>query len=215
MPAGFPTRPRIATADDVKLFGGSPSLDFVNTVLWRGTSRAQDVLIDYAALLRWSLRVGLVDPRHAGALERLADASPRSAATAHRRAVAVREGLHRAFRAVIEGQSPAPSDLDRLKHEFAESLPPARLTPDDGTLRWTWQDREQALERPLWPLAHDALGLLLSDDATRLRRCAADECGWLFVDDSKNRSRRWCSMEGCGSRAKMRRHYARSRARQR
>jgi len=63
----------------------------------------------------------------------------------------------------------------------------------------------------LWPVAHDAAELLASDQLPRLRECAADDCCWLFLDESKNRSRVWCDMRVCGNRAKARRHYARTR----
>jgi predicted RNA-binding Zn ribbon-like protein len=63
----------------------------------------------------------------------------------------------------------------------------------------------------LWPVVRDAADLLTSKELNRVGRCADERCGWLFVDTSRNRSRRWCSMESCGNRAKARRHYRKSR----
>jgi len=61
-------------------------------------------------------------------------------------------------------------------------------------------------------VVHDAAGLLTSEKLDRVEECADDRCGWLFLDVSRNRSRRWCAMEDCGNRAKARRHYKRKRA---
>jgi predicted RNA-binding Zn ribbon-like protein len=209
----LPARPRIATAADVKLHGGSPSLDLVNTVLWRGTDRVQDVLVDYNALLIWARRAGALSAADASELTRLAAAHPRLAERAHRRVISVRDALHRLFIALGEHRRPAAADLELLKASLVDSIAAATPVDAHGALTWTWEALD--LERPLWPLVQDAHGLLTSETVTRVRRCAADECGWLFLDVSKNRSRRWCSMEGCGSRAKMRRHYARTRRRER
>jgi predicted RNA-binding Zn ribbon-like protein len=207
----LPARPRLATAADVKLHGGAPPLDLVNTVLWRGTDRVQDVLVDYEALLIWARRAGALSAADAGELTRLAAEHPRLAARAHSRVISVRDSLHRLFIAFGEGGRPAAEDLELLKATLVRSLDAATPVEARGALTWTWD--AQDLERPLWPLVQDAHGLLTSEAVTRVRRCAADECGWLFLDHSKNRSRRWCSMEGCGSRAKMRRHYARTHRR--
>ncbi|MBN1859137.1 CGNR zinc finger domain-containing protein [Candidatus Bipolaricaulota bacterium] len=77
--------------------------------------------------------------------------------------------------------------------------------------QWGWSDAEDQLEWPVWILARSAADLLTSDERDRVRRCAGPDCGWLFVDISRNHSRRWCDMADCGNRAKARRSYARKR----
>ncbi len=77
---------------------------------------------------------------------------------------------------------------------------------------WDWQDDpEPALDRVLWPIIRSAAQLLIADELSRLKLCDADDCGWLFVDGSRNRSRRWCDMSDCGNRAKARRYRERQR----
>ncbi len=77
---------------------------------------------------------------------------------------------------------------------------------------WTWDADIRALDRMLWPIVSSAIELLTSHDLRRVKECpGAGDCGWLFFDTSKNGTRHWCSMEGCGSRVKMRRQYARTR----
>jgi predicted RNA-binding Zn ribbon-like protein len=86
-----------------------------------------------------------------------------------------------------------------------------RLVASGRGFTWSLAEEEDDLERPLWLVSRSAAELLASDELERVRRCAGHPCGWLFLDASKNRSRRWCSMASCGSRAKMRRLYARRR----
>ncbi|MGH2450272.1 MAG: CGNR zinc finger domain-containing protein, partial [Candidatus Limnocylindria bacterium] len=108
---------------------------------------------------------------------------------------------------------PAARDLDRLSEERAEAESHARLMARGATPSWDWAERGHPLERPLWPLARAAAELLASDRRADVRECAAGDCQWLFVDESRNRSRRWCSMKSCGNRAKVRRYYQRTRER--
>jgi predicted RNA-binding Zn ribbon-like protein len=82
----------------------------------------------------------------------------------------------------------------------------------DG-LRFSWSFRgADDLRLPLWLVSASAVELLTEGDLARVKQCpGADDCGWLFYDTSRNGKRRWCSMEGCGSRVKMRRYYTRVR----
>src|ERR687888_470126 len=77
----------------------------------------------------------------------------------------------------------------------------------DAALAWSWADAAVRLDAPLWPLVRLAAELLVGPELERVRECAAGDCRWLFLDTSKNRSRRWCDMKSCGNRAKVRRFY--------
>ena len=83
------------------------------------------------------------------------------------------------------------------------------ITPAGGAFAWTWAVGAEELDRVVWPVVRSAAALLTSGSLERVRQCAGDGCDWLFVDLSKNQSRRWCSMDMCGSRAKSRRYYRR------
>src|SRR5207302_22567 len=86
------------------------------------------------------------------------------------------------------------------------------LTDADALLLERIAAEEETLDRMLWPVIRSAADLLVSGEAQRVRRCASETCDWLFLDTSRNHSRRWCDMSGCGNRAKARRHYARAKA---
>jgi len=76
---------------------------------------------------------------------------------------------------------------------------------------WDWHEADGALELPIWIVARSASTLLVSQGLRRVRECAGEKCDWLFLDASRNRSRRWCDMAACGNRAKAQRNYARRR----
>lgn len=128
-----------------------------------------------------------------------------------KRAVSQRERIYRIFSTVAAGSDPAEADLDSLKEAFGSSLRHASLRRTAAGFTWAWLEDGDGLSQLLQPIVHSAVALLLSPELDRVQRCGNHEqCGWLFVDRSKNRSRRWCSMQICGSRAKSRRYYRRS-----
>jgi predicted RNA-binding Zn ribbon-like protein len=83
----------------------------------------------------------------------------------------------------------------------------------EGGFRWGWDEESDSLTKVLWPVAKAAADLLTSEGHAlkRLHQCAASDCGWLFIDMSRNHSRRWCDMSNCGNVAKARRHYHRKK----
>jgi predicted RNA-binding Zn ribbon-like protein len=104
---------------------------------------------------------------------------------------------------------PDPAALERLNGELARTLGLARVMPAEGGYSWSWAEGD-ALDDMLAPIARAAADMLVDDaELSRVRICAADDCDWLFLDTTKNRSRQWCSMASCGNRAKARRHYQR------
>jgi predicted RNA-binding Zn ribbon-like protein len=86
-----------------------------------------------------------------------------------------------------------------------------RLASTPAGLAWDWRLDPSRLDHPLGPIAWSTADLLTSPEAHRLSLCAADDCGWLFIDSSRNHSRRWCDMADCGNRAKVRRFRSRRR----
>ncbi len=194
-----------------QVVGGNPALDFVNTLSERRSPAPLERLRTYADLVLAAERIGLVGPREAGGLGALAAARPAQAEAARRQAVGLRETLHRLFLAEAERRPPADADLSNLNEALAGSLGHLRLARTSGGIAWSWENAPQDLTRPLWPLARAAAELLACGPLDRLRECAAADCGWLFLDTTKNASRRWCLMQECGNRAKARRHRARAK----
>lgn len=189
--------------------GGELCLDFANTGGFRGDPEG-DHLTDYDTFVSWSRQAGIVDATQAERLRRLAVERPDEAAAVHMRAVALREAIYRLFARLALDLPPAPEDLAVINAELGPALAMARLEPRDGGFAWGWQEGDD-LARLLWPVARSAADTLAAETPSAVRECAAEDCNWLFVDTSKNRSRRWCDMKSCGNRAKARRHQARQK----
>jgi predicted RNA-binding Zn ribbon-like protein len=195
---------------DLKIVGGNLALDFCNTVDGDPGGEAWvDHLAGYRGLVLWGAKVGLVEREGA---ERLLgrEGSP-VARAAVEQAHGLRDLLSGIFLAVAEGREPSEEDLEALAGAERESLSGAVLAGDLARgYGWRWPD--EGVRAPLiGPVVHAAVELLGSGELTRLKTCT--DCDWLFLDRSKNRSRKWCTMEICGTQAKMRRYVARRAAR--
>jgi predicted RNA-binding Zn ribbon-like protein len=203
----------MATSDSpaatMKLIGGDPCLDFVNTVGGRvpadgGSLVIADKLAGYADLVAWTRHAGLLAEAEARRLARRAQRRPREAAAVVDRARRLREALHRTLRSLMQGRRPAREDLDLLNAEIVSARSREALRAGRDAVRWEWVDPVGRLDSLLWPISRAAAALVTSDLA-RLRQCGGDRCGWLFLDRSRNRSRQWCTMEDCGNVSKVRR----------
>jgi len=185
-------------------------LEFTKTVGWAERDRPDDELTSYEALLAWAEREGLLARAERERLGRRAADRPQEAARVRERAIELRGVIYRIFSAVGEGQRPAPSDIEQLNAFLPSASVRRGIVPAEGGYAWGWlEDRDDPLDRVLWPIIYSAASLLTWSDVDRVRLCRADDCGWLFVDASRNRSRRWCDMSDCGNRAKAQRYRAR------
>lgn len=195
---------------DLTLIGGRLSLEFVNTVDTHAPP-LDDKLTRYANLVWWALRVGMLEDAAAAPLFARAEADPAAADDVLARAVELREAIYHLFTATNSGEAP-PDDADVavLNRELSRALPWLRVRAAEGEFGWGWEDGAE-LDRVLWPVVRDAAELLVSGDLRRVGKCCGDNCDWLYLDTSRNRSRRWCDMQSCGNRAKARRHYHRAK----
>jgi predicted RNA-binding Zn ribbon-like protein len=192
------------------LDGGRACLDFANTL---SSSPPSDHLNDYADLVAFAAQSDLITPRDAEWLRAEALRDPATANAVLTRAKRLREALRAIFVSVAAGRDLSEADLDVLNFDLGASLAHARVVPthDGDGYQWGWTRRN--LDAPLWPIARSAADLLTSDaERALVRECGADDCVWLFMDTTRNRSRQWCSMQSCGNREKARRHYQRVRA---
>jgi predicted RNA-binding Zn ribbon-like protein len=199
-------------AGTLKLLGGRLSLDFVNTADWHASDHPVEFLTSYSDLVAWSQHVGILTNHQAQRLLKEAARRPEDATSVLERAITLREAIYRIFSAISRGRPPQAADLATFNVELSRALAQSRIVSTAEGFTWDWAGAEDALDWMLWPVVHDVASLLTSKELDRVGQCADDRCGWLFLDTSRNRSRRWCSMEDCGNRAKVRRHYERKRA---
>jgi predicted RNA-binding Zn ribbon-like protein len=201
-----------AATSDFKLIGGWLCLDFTNTVGFRGTNHPHETLDSYPKLILWSQQAGILPQNEAEQLLRKAKLHPEEARGVLKRAVKLREAIYRIFTAIADLQSPNAEDLDTLNTEVSEALIHLRITPEKGDFAWIFDARNSDLGRMLWSVSRSAADLLTSKEKSRVKRCASEKCAWLFLDMSRNRTRRWCDMKDCGNLAKARRYYKRKHA---
>jgi predicted RNA-binding Zn ribbon-like protein len=190
-----------------EMVGGRSCLDFVNTASQRREGPFKERLQTYEDLLSWAIQAEQLTESEAADLRQMAAKSPAEAEAVVERGRELREAIYRVFTRRSAGEELPPEDLKLISTEYGRAAVNRVLTPSNvGVCTFDWQMHE-ALDRPLWPVAVSATNLVASEDATRVKECATDNCNWLFLDASKNRSRRWCEMKECGNRAKARRHY--------
>ncbi len=185
------------------------ALDFVNTLDWRLREPPVELLKAFPDLLRWAGAASILTPKEVRRLRAWEASHPRPAARALAEAIAVREAIAAVFQAVARGEEVPAAPLARLDTAIRRACAARTLRPAGGAARWEW--REAGPGRPGMAAALDAARLLTSPERDRVRECGDAKCGWLFVDTSRNRSRRWCNMQGCGNRNKARRFQERQR----
>ncbi len=186
-------------------------LDFANTLAWRGSAPSES-LHNLPDVARWCASSGALE---AGAIrhsERWTEDHPAKAAALFRDAIALRETLYRIFHAIARGVRATDDDLSQLNRALHLAPPRNALeAAAGGSFGWR-VERAAPLTTAsalLAPVLWSAGDLLTATQLARVRECANDKCLWLFLDQSKNGTRRWCSMSACGNRAKAHRHYAR------
>lgn len=198
--------------ETLRIVGGNLALDFVNTQGGAPDQEPEDRyehLRSYEDLVAWAHRLELLTETESRRLIRSARRQPRDARATYRRALRLRTDLYEVFRAVALGRNPPARSIGALRRAESAAIAQAELVSSRGRYEWSWAGSDD-LDRPLCPVVHEAVNLLTSERLDRLKTCPG--CRWLFVDESKNRSRRWCTMEECGTHEKMRRYVARRAA---
>lgn len=195
----------------VRIVGGHEALDLVNTVSSRRGPPGTDYLASYGDLLLWATRQGLLDDECAGMLGEAARARPAEAASALLRAKRLRECLWMIWMAVRDGTAPAKGDLGLLTREVLAAQRARALTWSEGGCAWSWTGAA-GLDAVTARVALAAADLLAGGHLRRVRECAGRNCGWLFLDKTRNGTRRWCTAEECGSLARVTRFRAKHRA---
>jgi predicted RNA-binding Zn ribbon-like protein len=195
-----------------RFMGGELCLDFCNSVGGKRGVRTREYLNSYYDFVSWSEQAALLDARRAQELLRRANQRPAMGTAALNRAKRLREAIYRIFLCLGKNKKPAEDDIRELNAELGRSLNRLRVSPAKNGFGWVWNPEPMELDHPLGPIARSAADLLTSGDALEnIRQCRADNCGWLFLDSSKNHSRCWCDMRDCGNRAKVRRHRLRKK----
>ena len=194
--------------EDLKTLGKQKAIDFINTVDWRGREHPKEYIKNYTDLIDWADHTELIDQTKAVTLREKASNDPLGASEIHQRTITFREAAYRTLYQISINDNPDTEDKSLIEVEMRKMYSQTRLDLSGNKLDLI---DEENLDHILSIIVKETIELLTSDEVARVKRCQSDECGWLFIDTSKNNSRKWCRMKSCGNRAKARRHYSRSK----
>lgn len=187
-----------------ELTGGHPALDLVNTLDWRfRESGPEELLEDYGDVVRFAEQTGLISGADGRKLLRTVPAIKGERVLAAVREL--REAAADVLYAAVEGKNPTGAAVKRLENCIASAREQQELGWKDNKLEWSIQQTGSLPTVPLWLLTVSTEALVISEQMRLLRECGNAECRWLFLDVSKNHTRRWCDMKICGNRMKARR----------
>ena len=199
-------------ADSLDLVGGELAWDFTNTSSGRGSPSGQEHLRDFDTLMQWVEHARVLPPSDCAYARAELTGHPRRSRRIFERAIEMRELIWTIGTALAEQRPVSGKLLELLSAAHAENLRHAEMKMRFGSYIWVWDPRRDIQAAILGPITLSALTLLMATDLLRTKRCAGQECGWLFFDATKNNRRRWCEMSVCGNRSKVR--AARERQRQ-
>lgn len=191
------------------LGAGALCLDFANTVSWRRSVVPIERLGSYHDLSSWARQVGLVTRRDEPRLRQEAAVHQRRSQQTLAMARSLRETIFAIVAAITERRLPEGRELRSLERWVRSAVRHSRLVTRGRGYRWEAHHETDPIQRVLWTIALSASELLASDDVHRVGQCSGRDCRWLWIDRTRNLSRKWCDMAVCGNRAKARRHYAR------
>ena len=193
------------------LDGNNVALDFVNTVEYRDTPKAYEWITTYIDALGWAERVGILSPEITEQL--IARGYEKDSSDWYNQIIEHRRILHQVFSSVIKQEKDKPTVMDDFNVILRATRKRAVFEMNGSGFSWRFPDVKEDPIGFLQPVVNSAADFLIESDMKRLKRCSDPECGWLFYDTSKNKSRRWCSMKGCGNRAKVNKFYRNHRNR--
>lgn len=194
-----------------ELIAGHPALDLVNTLDWRfREGRTEELITSYHELVRFTVQCGLMSAAEGRRI--LSNARTGKGAEVVAETRSLRESAAQVFYAAVEGGDPAEFAIRRLEQYFREAAAHRQLCWSKTHLRWEFPAAMLAPELPFWILSLKTAQLVTSASMEMLGDCGNPECRWLFLDTSKNHTRRWCDMKICGNRMKARRFKAQRRA---
>lgn len=189
-------------------------LDFMNTVGWHlNENMSSEYLTSYSVFVEWCYLVGIINREQANIFAAESQKRSLEAKEVFQRVIKLRESVFRILLAVIGKNSPKQTDLDILNSEIDRMLPLLKLKYVNQGFVWEKSNDIKNLDWMLSTIVQNITEFLTSDQLGRLKVCGDENCGWLFLDMSKNKSRRWCSMQDCGNRAKAKRHYSKKNKR--
>lgn len=201
---------RIATGNIQSLIDRELCLHFANTAEWHASEHPKEKLGTYDDLVKWALLSKILSEKEAQKLIQMAKREPSRAKGVLKRAIELREAIYHVLSDGAKGNPPSRKDMALINKNLSKTMSQSGLVHTNAGYLWSASGGKKDLDSILDPIVRSAAELLTSDSLDRVKECADDRgCGYLFMDKSRNRSRRWCDMADCGNRAKAQRFYRR------
>jgi predicted RNA-binding Zn ribbon-like protein len=199
---------RVPAGSKQSPLGRELCLDFANTAEWHASEHPKEKLKTYSDLVKWALLSEILSEKEAQELIGKAKREPSRAEEVLKRAIELREAIYHVFSDVAKGNLPAEIDMAVINRNLSRTMARSRLVHTKEGFLLSTSGAKGELDCILDPIVRSAADLLTSDNLKRVKECADNRgCGYLFLDKSRNRSRRWCDMTDCGNRAKAQRFY--------
>lgn len=189
--------------------GGWPALNFCNTADGDLHGQWHENLNSYTDLVAWGEQQGMIDAAAAARLRTAAADAPDAAQAALERAHALRLAIYNLFSSAAADCPPEPEALRSFNATLQAAAPYLTLRSANSHYHLELALPSDHLDQVIWSVAWSAAELLSSERLALVHECAGEDCSWLFLDTTRNHSRRWCDMKGCGNRAKARAFYRR------
>lgn len=206
---------RVPAGNKQSLIDGKLCLDFTNTAEWHASEHPKEKLKTYNDLVKWGLLSEILSEKEAQKLIHKAKRESSRADEVLKLAIELREAIYHVFSDVAKGKLPPKKDMAVINLNLSRTMAQSRLVHTEYGFIWSTSGGKGEMDCMLDPVVRSAAELLTSDSLGRVKECADDRgCGYLFLDQSRNRSRRWCDMADCGNRAKARRFYRKRQKKQ-
>jgi predicted RNA-binding Zn ribbon-like protein len=194
---------------EIRLDGGNLSLNFVNTIHDRYEEPLEDYLHNYLDLITWANFADAINSSQKKRLLQRSRENQEEANQVYKDSIQLREAIYQCVVSLINRDEVPPVNMQVINQWVSKAFSNLELAQLDNSFVLDWKAENSGLESVLWPIIRSFADLVTSDDRGRIKQCS--NCGWVFVDNSKNKSRRWCSMETCGNRVKAQRHADKTR----
>ncbi|MEJ2262499.1 MAG: CGNR zinc finger domain-containing protein [Anaerolineales bacterium] len=194
---------------EIRLDGGNLSLNFVNTIHDRYEEPLEDYLHNYLDLITWANFADAINSSQKKRLLQRSRENQEEANQVYKDSIQLREAIYQCVVSLINRDEVSAVNMQVINQWLSKAFSNLELAQLDNSFVLDWKAENSGLESVLWPIIRSFADLVTSDDRGRIKQCS--NCGWVFVDNSKNKSRRWCSMETCGNRVKAQRHADKTR----
>jgi predicted RNA-binding Zn ribbon-like protein len=194
---------------EIRLDGGNLSLNFVNTIHDRYEEPLEDYLHNYLDLITWANFADAINSSQKKRLLQRSRENQEEANQVYKDSIQLREAIYQCVVSLINRDEVPAVNMQVINQWVSKAFSNLELAQLDNSFVLDWKAENSGLESVLWPIIRSFADLVTSDDRGRIKQCS--NCGWVFVDNSKNKSRRWCSMETCGNRVKAQRHADKTR----